>query len=151
MCTTIAFIKREQLAFLLPFRALRLTVMHMDGGIPVFNYTWKSGQHLIDEYLFTGMIQGLRLILRESVLRGEFRDITLDEASIIVNRVKDSSVMSILVCMKTSRVLRLALSTFTKKFVEKYQTAIKNPADSSQFEGAENLVHECFNFLPDFD
>ncbi|HMF31743.1 MAG TPA: hypothetical protein VKK79_10025 [Candidatus Lokiarchaeia archaeon] len=151
LLTTIAFIKRDQLAFLLPFRVLRLSVVHLDSGIPMFNYTWPSGRDLIDENLFSGLMHGLRLIIRESILGGEFRDINLDLASIIINRVKDYPVMAVLVTKKTSRVLRQALSTFTRRFIEKYRNAISNPSNSSQFEDATVLVQDCFNFLPDFD
>ncbi len=136
---------------MLPFRVLRLTVVHLDAGIPMFTHTWKSGRGLIDEDLFSGLMHGLRLIIRESILHGEFRDINLDVASIIINRVKDFPVMAILVTRKSSRVLRQALSTFTERFIEKFRNALVKPNDSTQFEGAKILVQECFNFLPEFD
>ncbi len=147
--TTIAFIKREQLAFLLPFQVLRLTVVHLGSGLPMYNYTWKSGRDLISEDLFSGMMHGIRLILQESILRGEFRDISLDRANILVNRVKDYPIMAVLVSKKTSRVLRQALATFTKRFVEKFRDAIEHPNAISQCEDANFLVQECFSFLPD--
>ncbi len=95
-------------------------------------------------------MHGLHLILRESV-HGEFRDINLDQASIIIQQVKGFPVMAVLVTKKTSRVLRQALETFTDRFLQKFKNAIDKPSDSSLFEDAKFLVQECFNFLPDFD
>ncbi len=151
LSTTIAFVKREQLAFLLPFRVLRLTVVHLGGGFPIFNYNWKLGRELINEDLFSGVMHGIRLIIRESILKGEFREINLDVANIIVQRSKTHPLMAVLVTRKTSRVLRRSLLTFMNRFVEKFQTELKTPNETSQFDNAKELVKDCFNFLPDFD
>ncbi len=148
--TTIAFVKREQLAFLLPFRVLRLTVVHLGGGFPIYNYNWKLGRDLINEDLFSGMIHGVRLIIRESILHGECKDINLDVANIIVQRSKEYPIMAVLVTQKTSRVLRQALSSFIDRFGEKFKTNLEKPNETTQFEAAKNIVYESFSFLPDF-
>ncbi len=53
---SVVFLRQPKLAFILPFRVQRLTIIETEGGLPLFTHTWKSGQGLVDEDLFSGML-----------------------------------------------------------------------------------------------
>ena len=147
---TAAFTMQPKLAYILPFKALRLTVVDTGSGLPIFTYTWKPGQGLVDEFLFSGMLQGISVILKESVNRGNVQEISMDNGIMILQRTQLEKVACVLVATKSSRTLRDGLQLFAKRFYEQFSEHLGDELINKEyFDPASTLVTECFPFLPE--
>lgn len=84
-----AYFREPKLLFVLPFTALRLTVLETESGLPLFTYTWNRQGDLADETLFSGMLQGVSMIVKESLKRGSLQEIRVEGAIIIAYRIPE--------------------------------------------------------------
>ncbi len=148
---TLGISLKSNLAFVLPFRALRLTVITTDGGVPLFTHTWAETSRMKDAILFSGMIQGVSGILKESVAEGEVEEIKLTNAVLILQRAKEANIACVLASTKTSKILRGALNQFLQRFLETFAKELKNPANTSQFDSATKIVAQTFPFIPAYE
>ncbi|MFX0102145.1 MAG: hypothetical protein ACFFCS_21445 [Candidatus Hodarchaeota archaeon] len=148
VCITFAISKQPQLAYILPFKVLRLSVVNTNSGVPIFTHDWQFGQKQVDEILFSGMLQGISVILKESVDRGNVREISLDEGIMIIQQGKIDNVAYVLVATKSSRMLRDSLRLFSERFHAQYSQYFVDPINKALFEPASELVSECFPFIP---
>ncbi|MGY5881931.1 MAG: hypothetical protein RTV31_16915 [Candidatus Thorarchaeota archaeon] len=146
----IAFVRKPKLAYVLPFRVLRLIVFETKGGVPLFSHTWGKHEGSPEEALFSGMLQGIALILDESVRKGAVREIVLENGILVLQRTYKFSVASVLVATKSSQTLRYAIDSFTEHFYEEYSQFFDNLSDIRQFESASRLVDEHFSFVPEY-
>ena len=144
----IAFVMQPKLAYVLPFRALRLIVFETKGGVPLFSHVWGSQHELTDEVLFSGMLQGIAMILDESVKKGSVREIVLENGVLVLQRTYKFSVASVLVATKSSQTLRHAIDAFTEHFYAEYSQFFDNPSEIQNFATASKLVDEHFGFVP---
>jgi hypothetical protein len=152
MIFVIGFVKAPRLAYILPFKALRLLVTDTNSGIEIFSYTWQEGRGMADGDLLSGMLQGISLLVKESIGRGDLRDIHLDQGYLIVNRSEEYAIASILVANKSSKILREALADFTKSFSKTFASKLGSLATgvvSSDFDSASDLVRGAFSFILD--
>jgi hypothetical protein len=147
----ISFAREPRLAYILPFRVISLTVFETSGGIPLFSHTWKKSGELVDESLFSGMLQGIGLVLDEAIEAGDIESIKMNRAVMLLKRSPTHSVAFVLVATRFSRTLRLALNSFADKFFKTYAQYISKAIKASQFESASALVDECFAFIPKYD
>ena len=147
---TIGFIREPRLAYILPFKAERLLVLETIGGIPLYSHTWDTGSNLIDEDLFSGMIQGVSVIVRESINKGDVQEIKIAEAILLMKRDENHPVICVLVANKASKFLRDALDGFAKQFFKMFSKGFNNPTLVSQFYGASKLVEQFFPFVPKY-
>jgi len=74
---TAIFIKNPKLAFILPFKVMRLSVINSDNGTLLFSHNWKSGKEIKDDDIVSMMFQGIITILRESLGKGDLQEIDL--------------------------------------------------------------------------
>ncbi|MGY5874270.1 MAG: hypothetical protein RTU30_00865 [Candidatus Thorarchaeota archaeon] len=144
----IAFVRYPKLAYVLPFKVLRLTVFETKGGIPLFSHTWDLGEEIAQDAMFSGMLQGIGMILDESVQKGAVREIILENGTLFLQRTYKFSVACVLVASKSSQTLRHALDSFTEHFYEEYSQFFDNPSEVRQFSTASRLVNEHFGFVP---
>ncbi|MBN2153323.1 MAG: hypothetical protein JW839_17855 [Candidatus Lokiarchaeota archaeon] len=146
----LGIILKMNLAFVLPFRAIRLMVFTTDSGIPLFTHTWP-GSALVEDVLFSGMIQGVSGILKESLSEGEMEEIKLTNAVLIVRRAKDVKIACVLASTKSSKILRGALDQFLQRFLMTFSRELKDTSNVSQFDGAKYIVTQTFPFIPAYD
>nr|MDO8086467.1 hypothetical protein [Candidatus Sigynarchaeum springense] len=144
---TIAFARQPKLAYVLPFKAYRLTVFDTTGGTPVYNHNWQPSREQVDETLFSGMLQGVGAILNESLNQGNVREILLDKGTMILQRSQAKNIAFVLVASKTSRTLRDGLQLFAERFYARFKGDLVDPINKAAFEPASALVAECFPFL----
>lgn len=145
----IAFYIRPELGYVLPFRAIRLTIIHTKGGIPLYNYSWS--EHEVGESLFSSMIQGISLVLKESLKGGDIQEIHMRKAVLLLEKSSKYPVVCVLASTKASKCLEDTLSAFSAKFFQKYSEAFSDPNDSSQFKGTDELIEEFFPFIPTYE
>ncbi len=142
---------KPNLAFVLPFRALRLMVFTTDGGIPLFTHTWAGASKMVDDILFSGMIQGVSGILKESLAEGEMEEIKLTNAVLILRRAKDVKIACVLATTKSSKILRGALDQFLQRFLMTFQRELQDTNEVSKFAGAKHIVSQTFPFIPSYE
>jgi hypothetical protein len=147
----ISFIQEPKLAYILPFRVISLTVFETTGGIPLFSHVWKKSEEHVDDEMFSGMLQGIGLVLDEAINAGDLEEIKTSRAVLLIKRSKTSSIASVLVTSRFSRTLQLALYSFANKFFAQYEQFISTPIIASKFDSASALIDECFAFIPQYD
>ena len=147
---TIAFLKEPKLAFILPFKAIRLTVIERS-GLPLFSYSWSKLDDLVEEELFSGMLQAVSMFVDESLQKGNVKEIHLDRAILILQRSKHYPTVCVLVANKSSQSLRRALDSFSERFDSKYSQHFSLPIQTKPFETGIDLIRECFPFVPDYN
>ncbi|MFX0102709.1 MAG: hypothetical protein ACFFCS_24290 [Candidatus Hodarchaeota archaeon] len=146
------FLKKPQLFFVLPFKALRLSIINTNSGILLYSHTWSRREDLINDELFSSMLQGISLILNESVKKGNVCEIHLDQAILILHRSEDYPVACVLVSSKSSRSLRDALESFAGKFYSRFSRELeKSLPETSKFAATNELILDCFSFIPKYD
>ncbi|GAB4307059.1 MAG: hypothetical protein Kow0069_04270 [Promethearchaeota archaeon] len=150
LLVAVAFLREPKLAFVIPFRVLRVMAYQTDAGIPLFTHSWTDETKTTDEALFSGVMQGINLIVAQSLGRGNLREIQLERATLIVRKHAELPVAFVLVTTKTSRTLREALDAFAKGFVNQFGQAVRRPYDDGAYSKAEGLVTECFPFVPKY-
>jgi len=146
-----SYSREPKLLFVLPFTALRLTVLETESGLPLFTHTWNRLGNLADEDLFSGMLQGISIIVRQSLKRGDVQEIRVADAIIIAFRNPDYPVAYVLVATRPSRSLRDGLKLFAERFCGEFHDCFATASDADQFNGAENLVTSCFPHVPVYD
>ncbi len=148
--TIIILSMQPKLAYILPFKVARLTVFKTTSGIMLYNHTWRTKEDMISDKLFSSILQGIGLIMDESVKKGALKEIIVTKGHIILKRSSIHPVAFVLVASKTSQALRTALDNFAAKFVEKYDAYLNQTREVTHFSDADSLVEACFPFLPEY-
>nr|MDO8086168.1 hypothetical protein [Candidatus Sigynarchaeum springense]MDO8117735.1 hypothetical protein [Candidatus Sigynarchaeota archaeon] len=142
--------RHEQLFYVLPFKVQRLTVIGTKKGLSLFNFDW-SRSDIIDQDLFSSIIQGTSMILNESLKKGNFQEIKMENGVILISHDATHPVASVLIASKSSLVIHEGLASFARKFVERYENELDTLDASKIGQDAVELVKECFPFIPSFD
>jgi len=147
-CICQAFLKSPRLAFILPSRLSRITIFETTGGLPLFSYKWETeGQQIAaDGDLFTSMIHGVSLLMKESVNRGKIREIRLDDGILMLYHHTKYPIAVVLVATRYTRFLQECLIQFLDTFVEQNEKKFDNLFETSQFLRSDVLVDQYFSF-----
>ncbi len=137
-----------QLAYILPFKVFRLSVIDIEAGTSIFGHTWEAGKNFVDEDLYTGMVQGVRQILQESLRQGDLEEIKTEFATLLLHRRKDVPIMFCLATSSPSNVLKNVLNLFATEFCNQFGQYCKNTANTAPFQDANALVEKLFLFVP---
>ena len=140
--------KEVRLIYVIQFKVYKLLVLDTKSGISIYSYTWSYGSNMVSEELFSGMIQGISLLVRETVGGGELEEIKMDNARILIHRSLNYPIASVLVTSRSSKALRLGLDSFTKNFEKKFHQQLEYIIETSQFNGANALIEQNFPFVP---
>jgi len=146
-----AFFHEPKLLFVLPFTAIRLTVLETTGGLPIFTHTWNRERTLAEESLFSGILQGVRMIIQESLRSGDVQEIQVAEAIILIHKIPNYPVACVLVATRPTQSLRDGLRLFTERFYGEFYSSFENLNNTDQFSGAEDLISACFPHVPVYD
>jgi hypothetical protein len=155
---TIVFLKTPQLGYVLPFKAVKVAVLGSNNNILLYLHKWASlpvdsktqppiTPELEDE-MFSGMINGINFFIKETIQRGEVREITTDQAVLLVHHHEQHPVMFVLLSTKSTRSLRNAFRFFVKEFVQEYSQYFYQPYKKSYYETGSKLIDKCFPFIP---
>ncbi|MFX0132823.1 MAG: hypothetical protein ACFFDN_04170 [Candidatus Hodarchaeota archaeon] len=139
-----------QLAFILPFKVLRLSVIQTHTGISLFTKIWITEDEIIDDGLFSGMLHGISLFLNEALKKGELREMHLDNAKLLIKRSKKYPVACVLISTNSTHSLRTALNSFANDFFEKYSQHFDGVVDLEDYKSANELVASKFSFIPEY-
>ncbi|MFX1451458.1 MAG: hypothetical protein ACFFCM_11485 [Promethearchaeota archaeon] len=147
---SISFALQPQLAFILPFKVFRLTVIHTKTGISLFTNIWSLEDNIIDDSLFSGMLHGISLFLNEALKKGNLREINLEKAILLTKRSEKHPVACVLVATNSTHSLRTALNSFANEFFKKYSEYFDDIIDLENFKSAYELVATKFSFIPEY-
>jgi hypothetical protein len=148
-----AYSHQPKLVFVLPFTALRLTALDTDSCLPLYTHTWnrQGGEDLADENLFSGMLQGVSMIVKESLKRGSLQEIHVEGAIIIAYRIPEYPIAYVLVATRPTRSLRDSLRHFADQFTARFKDGFTTPNNIDQFRGADEIVAACFPHVPVYE
>jgi hypothetical protein len=148
LIVTLGWYRNPRLTYILPFKAIRLNVIDGKSGIPLFNYVWNKSEDIQDEMLYAGMLQGISLIVKESINRGEVQEIKLENGVLLVQREQVNKTIVVLLSTRSSKYLRECLSKFLFRFCIRFQTELTESTIVENFLPAREIVEDVFNFLP---
>lgn len=151
LLTSYAFWKEPKLAFILPFKALRLSVIDTNSALSLYTYDWIREHQLVEESLLSSMIQGLSMLLDEAVNKGGIREIKLDQAFILLEQHEKYPIVCALITTRTSQILRDSLKNFLRRFIERFSSKFPHSNRSDLFVGASDLIPECFPLVPEYE
>ncbi len=148
-CVLFGLFIKPQLGFVLPFKVIRLTVLNTKSGIPLFDFVWNKESEFIDESLYAGMFQGITLIMKESIGKGNIQKIQLENSLLLLDSYDEYELTFILMTNTITRTLKQALAQFADQFIHSFNQTTFNEPDISKFASAKQIVEECFVFIPD--
>ncbi len=152
LLSTIAFISQPKLAYILPFKALRLTVVQIDSGISLYSYTWSKSKEMMGEPYFSGMLVGISQFAKEALGRGNISEIHLEDAILIFKRSSQYPVACVLFATKSSPSLKTALNFFAERFFQEFaHSFVEKMQDLMMYVHAIDIVSESFPFVPEYD
>ncbi|MFX1451493.1 MAG: hypothetical protein ACFFCM_11660 [Promethearchaeota archaeon] len=146
----IAYIKEPKIAYILPFKVIKLAVVEIKRGISLFTYDWTKKEELSEQATFSAMIHAVGKFIEENLKWGGIREIFLDKANLILKKNEKYPIICVLVSNKTSRSLRNALYCFTNRFVKEYSQYFSNPTDIDKYKAASEIISGCFSFVPEY-
>jgi hypothetical protein len=157
LLTSLTFIRKPQLGYILPFKVQKLAVLSSQSNLILFLHKWitsntndeKAIEKLdLDDARFSGMLSGIHLLIKETVQRGEVKEITTDNAVMLINHHPEHPILFVLLVSKATKSLRTAFNTFVRRFVTEYGRFFYGQYDKSNFTSAIRLIESCFPFVP---
>ena len=145
---TIIFAIQPKLFYVLPFKALRMTVLDTDSGSFLYDFQWEKKSDMINDVLYSGMMQGVRTIVKESMNKGDLNEIRTEGAIIILEYNKKAHLACVLASTKSSKTLQKALERFKIEFHEKFSKHFSQRYDLNLFKDSDSLIKDIFGFLP---
>ena len=145
---TILFAIQPKLFYVLPFKALRMTVLDTDSGTFLYDFQWEKKSDMLNDVLYSGMMQGVRTIIKESMNKGELSEIRTEGAIIILEYDKKAHLACVLASTKSSKTLQKALERFKIEFHEKFSKHFTKRYDLNLFKDSDSLIKDIFGFLP---
>ncbi len=146
----IALLKKPQIAYITPFKALRLSIIHTQSGLSLYTHHWTKTSNSDTDARFTGMMHGISTILNHSLGKGDIKEIQLEKASLLLQRSPDLPVVCVLIATKTSQSLRDGLKNFSTNFFKQFAPHIQNSTELDPFKEVVTLVEHCFPFIPEY-
>ncbi len=150
---SIAYAKAPNLVNILPFVAVRLSIVDIKAGIALYTHDWARRDDLIHEDLFSSMLSGISMILNESVKKGNIREIHLDKARLLLVRSDEYSIAFVLITSHPTKALRNALEVFASRFIIRFADVLTEQGkdiEIGKFRTAVDLVHDCFPFAVEY-
>ncbi len=146
----IALLLSPQLAYIIPFKAIRLSIINTQSGLSLYTHHWAGAVNTEMDARFTGMMHGISAILNHSLGKGNVNEIQLEKASLLLQRSTDLPVVCVLIATKTSQSLRDGLKNFSTNFFKQFSPYIQNSTELDPFKEVVSLVEHCFPFIPEY-
>ncbi|MFX0139054.1 MAG: hypothetical protein ACFFDN_35765 [Candidatus Hodarchaeota archaeon] len=148
---SISFVNRPKLAYILPFRAVKLVVIEINRGITLFSHSWIEEEEIIENIQLTAMISSVSRFIEEVLQKGGVKELNLEQATLIMHQYDNSPIYSIIITNKSNKSLRNALTRFSKSFFKEYSKYLPSSLDTEKYKTASKLVREHFPFVPEYN
>jgi len=144
-------VSHPKIAYVLPFKVLRLLIMDIKSGITLYTHEWGDPDTTMDVQIFSGIIKITGDILNKSLNSGEVREIKLDNAILMFKKCEVFPISCVLISTKSSRTLKNSFKRFGDHFFNEYTPFFSKIYDLKNFESTHNLIREHFQFIPEFN
>jgi hypothetical protein len=147
------FVKRPQLGYILPFKAIKLAVVESNSNLILYIHKWAKEEEIddgsdVEDTLFSGMLFGINHFIRETVRKGEVREIITDEAVMMIRPHEEHPINFVLVATKSTKSLRNAFNHFVNRFIITHSHLFYKKFNRDDYKNTINLIEECFPFIP---
>jgi hypothetical protein len=142
------FSKHPELFYILPFKVLRLTVVDMKSGISLYDHTWKQNPTILSKEVYSGFLQGVRVIIKESMNQGDISEIRTNDAVLLFEIIPETELTFVLASTKSSFILKKALKRFAVNFCKINADFLDKRAEIDLLEHSNEIFDEVFQFLP---
>ncbi len=95
------------------------------------------------------MLQGVRMIFKESLNRGEVQEVRVQQGVVILRYNETRGIAFVLLATTATKTLREALNRFASLFLARFDVSNFTGGTVDQFAGASKIVLECFAFVPE--
>jgi hypothetical protein len=143
----IANVRDPELQNILPIVAVRLSIVDIEKGVLLYNHNWTKQESIMDEDMFSSMIYGTSMMLKEAIGRGNVREIVLEKARLVIRQLDEHPVACVLLIVSSSHVVRMALDRFARELETRMPQHEKGPVDVSRFSFVRELVYKHFPFV----
>ena len=150
LVSAIAFYKRPQLFYVLPFKAIKLLVIKEGAGLAIYSYQWDGEKSEAKDPLFSSAIESINSFARIAIQQGNITQVKLEDAILIIQIPKDQNLYYALLATKSSHNLRYGLKKFSSMFYLTYHSVIESEFlfETSATNGADKLIDICFPYIP---
>ncbi len=144
---SVVLVKNTRIAYILPLKVLRLSVVDIKTGFAYYSHTWETGREFVDEDIYTGMLQGIRCVIQESMNQGDLKEIKTESATILLSKQKGFRALFFLATKVPTNVLRNVLDIFSRDFCAQFGQLFGDDVVSSDgFRKADSLVEKLFPY-----
>jgi hypothetical protein len=152
LMSAIAFARKPQLIYVLPFKAIKLLVIKQGSGLAIYNYMWIEDELDIHAPLFSSAVESINAFSKSAIDKGNITEISFDEAILLIEAPKNQDLYYALLATKSSYTLEIGLRNFASKFYQTFEDQVKSQfvVETSSLLGADKLILECFPYVPRF-
>lgn len=148
---SVSIVQEPKLAYILPFKALKLSLIESSAGMPLFSHFWVPKEELGDEMLLSGFLSAISQGLDETLQRGRIREIILDDGVLIYSRSDTYPISFVIAADKSTPQLRQGLECFHTKYVDENAEILWDPIQNqNRLPDATHTVQDCFPFVPSY-
>jgi hypothetical protein len=153
LMSAIAFARKPQLIYVLPFKAIKLLVIKQGSGLAIYNFMWMVDELDIHAPLFSSAVESINAFSKSAIDKGNITEISFDDAILLIEAPKNQDLYYALLATKSSYTLEIGLKNFASKFYEIFEDQLKSQfvIETSSLMGAESLIWECFPYVPKYD
>lgn len=150
LISAIGLIRAPQILYVLPFEAIKLSIIKSDSGISFYNYYWSGTMDDTADQLFGAAILAITNFMKESVGEGGIEEIKMEGATLTIKKPVNQSIYYVVIATKPSYVLAKGLEQFARLFHEHYGELLSDRSNHEvqQFQKADQLIPQCFPYIP---
>lgn len=150
--SSFAIFKSQRLIYVLPFKAIKLSVIQGDSGLTIYTYNWDESMKNVHEDMYSSIFESIRGFSSEILKVGKLTEINLDDGKLLIDYGDSNNYYFTLFSRKSSKTLVDGLKKFAQEFCEIYSeilgTDIMLSSEEIPTEIADELVQEIFSFIP---
>ncbi|MHA2032075.1 MAG: hypothetical protein ACW99A_11355 [Candidatus Kariarchaeaceae archaeon] len=150
LISAIAYYKRPQLFYVLPFKAIKLMVIKQGAGLSIYTYQWNGQQSLIKDPLFSSAIESINSFAKIAIQQGNITQVKLEEATLLLRIPENQNLYYALLATESSYTLKSGLERFSSMFYLTYHSTFEDQFvfETSAIDGADRLIDFCFPYIP---
>lgn len=151
--SSIGLIRAPQILYVLPFSAIKLSIIKSDSGISFYNYYWRGDLDDTADQLFGAAFLAITNFMQETVGKGGLEEIKLEGVTMTIKKPVDQPIYYVVIATKQSYVLRQGLEQFARSFNAIYGDLLsdKSNYEVQQFKEADKLIEQCFPYIPEYN
>lgn len=153
MISAVALSRKPQLIYILPFKAIKLLVIKQGSGLAIYNYMWIKDELDIHAPLFSSAVESINSFSKSAIDKGNITEITFDDAILMIEAPKNQDLYYALLATKSSYTLEMGLKNFATMFYKSFEAQLQSQfvVETSSLVGADDLIRDCFPYVPILD